>query len=105
MLLMIPLSWLLFKVEDFSQIGVYLGRLFPFSSGSAGQYALDFAKYGKIYGVLLLICVVFCTPLPRRIFDRIKKYKITILLLLTIFWTSVYSIACGMDDPFLYFRF
>lgn len=107
MLLLIPLSWLVFAVTDISQIGIYLGRLFPFLGGTpVNVFEHDYIKYGQSFGVLLLICLIFSTPIPRRIFSVIRKNKyIEALILLLIFAGSIYCLFIGLDDPFLYFRF
>jgi alginate O-acetyltransferase complex protein AlgI len=106
MCLVIPLTWLIFAVTDLSQIGIYLERLFPFLGGTSEFiYALDYVKYGKTYGVLLLVCLLFCTPIPRRIYKQLSKSIIGTILVLAIFIASLYCLYIGLNDPFLYFRF
>ena len=65
----------------------------------------DIVKYGRHYWVLLLIGVVFSTPLPQCIYRKIKGSILCTVLLLAIFWGAVYCLYIGLDDPFLYFRF
>ena len=106
MLLAIPLSWLVFAVKDLGQIGVYLGRLFPFfGTGQSHFYALDYVKYGKNFGLLLILCLLFCTPLPRKIYRKHSHSLAATLLLAAVFWLSVYCLYIGLNDPFLYFQF
>lgn len=101
-----PLTWLLFAVTDFEQIGIYFTRLFPFLPAVAGNVLEnDWLIHGDTYGVLLLIGVIFCTDLPLRAYHKIKNTVIGALLLLAIFWGSVYCLYIGLNDPFLYFRF
>ena len=106
MLLVIPLSWLLFAVTDLKQIGLYLHRLFPvFQSQTAAIYQGDFLKYGKMYAVSLIAGLICCTGLPRKIYQK-KKYTLIVSIVLTaIFWGCIYCMYLGLDDPFLYFRF
>ena len=106
MLFLIPLSWMIFAIDDVNQIGLYLTRLFDFAgNGSETVFAGDFAKFAELYGVLLLVCAVFSTSLPERLIARIKDNLLGTVVLFVIFWASVYLIYLGLSDPFMYFRF
>lgn len=103
MLLMIPLSWLLFAVGNLDQLAIYAGRLF--NIGGEYIYALDYIKYGKTYGVLLIIGFICCTRIPVKIYNKIQNHYIMIPILAGIFALSVFCLYKGFNDPFLYFRF
>ena len=106
MILVIPLTWLLFAITDFHQLGVYFLRLVPFIPQKAHTlFEGDFSKYWKIYGKFLIAGLIFSTPLPAAIYRKIKNSPITAFALLAIFWGSVYCIYKGMNDPFMYFNF
>ena len=105
MFIMIPLTWTIFAITDFGQLGIYFARLFPFFGVGINVNPADILKYGRHYWVLLLIGVVFSTPLPQRIYRKIKGSILCTVLLLAIFWGAVYCLYIGLDDPFLYFRF
>lgn len=106
MFFVIPLSWLLFAVKDFSQIAVYLQRLFPFfGQTEAIIFAGDYLKYGRQYGPAFLAAILFTSALPEKLY---KKYQFTFpvtLILVLLFWGCVYCMYLGMDDPFLYYQF
>ena len=105
-ILLIPLTFLVFAITDFSELGIYIERLFPFLPGEPiNIFEGDFIKHLKMYGHLMLIGFVFCTQLPRRLYERIKHSIVGTLLLLAIFWGAVYYLYLGLNDPFLYFRF
>lgn len=106
MILCIPLSWLVFVITDLSQLGIYLQKLFPFF-GSTGTVLFqgDYLKYGKTYGVYLVLGILFATGVQEKLLKKNKNRLWVILLLLALFWASVYCMYLGMDDPFLYFRF
>lgn len=106
MILWIPLSWLVFVITDLSQLGIYLQKLFPFF-GSTGTVLFqgDYLKYGKTYGVYLVLGILFATGVQEKLLKKNKNRIWVILLLLALFWASVYCMYLGMDDPFLYFRF
>ena len=101
----VPLTWLIFGISDLSKLAVYFSRLFPFHSSPMGAYALDYLKYARQYGVLLVLCAIFSTPLPRRIYRKYASSIWMILLLLAAFWVCLYCIRQGLNDPFLYFQF
>ena len=106
MILWIPLSWLVFVITDLSQLGIYLQKLFPFF-GSTGTVLFqgDYLKYGKTYGIYLVLGILFATGVQEKLLKKNKNRLWVILLLLALFWASVYCMYLGMDDPFLYFRF
>ena len=106
MMLVIPLSWLLFAVTDLRQIAIYFQRLFPFIPAEVGQvFAGDYIKYGKLYFVSLVAGLICCTGFPRKWYTRYKYHLLTTIGLVAIFWACVYCMYLGLDDPFLYFRF
>lgn len=106
MILWIPLSWLVFVITDLSQLGIYLQKLFPFF-GSTGTVLFqgDYLKYGKTYDIYLVLGILFATGVQEKLLKKNKNRLWVILLLLALFWASVYCMYLGMDDPFLYFRF
>ena len=106
MILWIPLSWLVFVITDLSQLVIYLQKLFPFF-GNAGTVLFqgDYLKYGKTYGIYLVLGILFATGVQEKLLKKNKNRLWVILLLLALFWASVYCMYLGMDDPFLYFRF
>lgn len=106
MIVIIPLTWLIFAVTDFKDLGTYFSRLLPFTHDSSTViFKKDYAKYWGIYAKYFIAGVIFSTPLPDMLYKKIKNSVFCTLLLLTVFWASVYCMYKGMDDPFMYFRF
>ena len=104
MLLLIPLSWLLFAVSDPTQLLQYAGRLIGI--GGENVFARDFIDYGRQYGPFLLLGLVCCTGLPERAARALRRRPAVLGVgLLVLLAASVYCIYQGMNDPFLYFRF
>ena len=106
MLLIIPLSWLLFAVTDLKQFAVYLGRLFPFFAQTGSTvFRGDFVKYGSAYFWPLAAALLCCTGIPRKIYEA-KKYTLTATFVLVLLCGAcVYCMYLGLDDPFLYYQF
>ncbi|MBR6969028.1 MAG: MBOAT family protein [Ruminococcus sp.] len=106
MLLIIPLTWLLFAVTDFHQLGIYFKRLLPFiPQKSIAVKADDYITHWKTYWKYFTAAIIFSTRLPEAIYKKMKHSVLTALVLLAVFWASVYCMYKGLDDPFMYFRF
>jgi len=106
MIVIIPVTWLIFAITDFSELGTYLSRLLPFTHDKdTVLFKTDYAKYWGTYAKYLIAGAIFSTPLPELVYKKIKNSIFCRLLLITVFWASVYCMYKGMDDPFMYFRF
>lgn len=105
MILYILVSWTIFAISDFNQLAMYLARMFPFFGMGHTLNSYDFVKYLTDYGILLICCILFCTAGPEKLYHRFKNKLGGIVIALIIFWYSVYYLAIGMNNPFLYFRF
>lgn len=106
MLLIIPLMWAVFAVSDMRELGVLFTRLFPFfGTGALSVFKYDYLKYLKEYYPFLIASILFSTRLPYKLLERIRNSVIVPILLLAIFFASIYCMYKGFDDPFLYFRF
>ena len=103
MIVLIPLSWMVFAISDINQLGIYAGRLI----GLGGQniYAGDFLKYFQQYGLYVVVGILCSTKVPRVFFQMIKKKPARYGLLLVMLVLSLYMIYHGMNDPFMYFQF
>lgn len=100
----IPISWMCFAITDVGQLQVYLGRMFGLNAG-ININAFDWQKALSNYGVLLLICFLACTPLIKRVYEKIKNRWAGLLLLGSLFWLCVWRLMSEGGNPFMYFRF
>lgn len=106
MILLIPLTWLIFAVTDFHQLGVYFRSLTPFFRDSSIVIPKnDYIKYFGIYGKYFVAGTILSTGLLDKPYEKIKNSVFGAFLHLAIFWTSVYCMYMGMDDIFMYYRF
>lgn len=105
MAIAIPVSWMLFAINDVDKIGVYAGKLIGIGGVASEFIQGGISHYLAEYGILMAVCFIMCTSIPKRIFEGPKKAPLGALILLAIFWGSVYCLYIGMDDPFMYFRF
>ncbi len=110
MILYILVSWSIFAISDFQQLGVYLSRMFPFLSLKAGNPGgildlSDFTRFITDYAPLLIASILFATDFPEKLFDRIRGRISGVIVAFVIFWWSVYYLSIGLNNPFLYFRY
>lgn len=105
MLIYILVSWTIFAITDFSELGVYLMKLLPIHGVSDLIPPNDFGRLLNIYAPLLIASVIFASALPKMLWNRLRDSVLGILILLAVFWYCVYLLAIGANNPFMYFRF
>lgn len=101
------ISWTVFAISDFSELGTYLSRMFPFIHAGMGN-CLDLTDFTRLlteYAPLLIASVIFAADYPEKLFDRIRGRISGIIIAFAVFWCSVYYLSIGINNPFLYFRF
>lgn len=103
----IPVTWVIFTVTDSKALLIYLNRLFPFVNGSPIWVfgTNDYLYALRNYAPLFLLCILFSTPLPARLYRKHKRNVLTLLFLLGVFWLSIYYLVISVNNPFLYFHF
>ena len=105
-IVLVPVTWMAFTITDVGQLGVYLSRMFPFFAASRQTVnPVDFVKYMNDYWKLLLLGVLFATPLPAKIYTLIRKNILGTAVVAAIFALSMYYLAISENNPFLYFNF
>ena len=106
MILLIPVTWAIFAIDDTKQLGIFFTRLFPVGNHNVwSQFRYDYIKYISMYYPFFIAGVIFSTPIPFRLFKQLSNRAVRIIILALIFIASVYCLYRGLDDPFLYFRF
>lgn len=104
-LIYIPVSWVIFAITDFSELGIYLSKMFPFFTPQNTASFNDFWQLLNTYAPLLITSVIFAVSYPKMLWDKIRDKALGIVILLVVFWYSVYLLAIGVNNPFMYFRF
>ena len=99
----ILLSWLPFAVGDWNQMIDLLGRLFGITGTALNPQ--DYLITGDSYGPLLVSGVIFATPLPRKLWEKIRDSFAADLLIFAVFWVVIYFISTAAQDPFMYFQY
>ena len=103
--ILIPVTWVVFAISDFPQLLIYLQQLAGVHLQPVLVSTDQLHRYIQEYGPLFLICAFCSTKLPEWIYHKIRGGLVIILLACGVFWMSVYELANGANNPFLYFRF
>lgn len=104
-IVLIPVTWVIFAIGSMKDLGSFLMRLFPFFGTSNLVNPLDFVDYIKDYGILFVFAVVLCIPAVTKLYERFKKSIVFSVVLLVLFWVSVYFCASSAANPFMYLNF
>ncbi len=99
-MLFVVLGWAIFSITDLGQLGLFFRRLLLPTGGISAVY------YLRNYAVIFAVAILFCTPLPMRLYQKIQHN--TLLRGLCLGGLLVLSIAYLSNatyNPFLYFRF
>jgi alginate O-acetyltransferase complex protein AlgI len=100
----ILVSWTIFAISDFGDLGTYLLHMFDFSWFNSLDISI-FTWLLKDYAWLIVGSIIFATPYPIKFFNKIRESKAGTIVLFIIFWWAVYYLSIGENNPFLYFRF
>ena len=100
MLFLIPITWAIFAITDLQQLIIMFKKMFTFNEG---LYLLDYIKYFKIYGILIISGIICSTGVVEKLIIKKQNNIFTISLLIIIFCSSIYYLYIGLNNPFLYF--
>lgn len=105
-LVLIPLTWVVFAITDLKQLGIYFGRLFPLIGGAGvAVNQQDIFRYLENYGIYFIVGIFLCIPAVFGFYEKHKKNPIMIILLNVVFWLSVYFLSSSSGNPFMYLNF
>ena len=104
-LFVMPLTWIIFAIDDLKSLGVYFTRLFPLWGTASYVNQTDYVRYLQNYAVFLLLAFLVSLPFADKIYEKYHESLVFKAGLFLVFWFCVYEIANGLNNPFLYFRF
>lgn len=105
LVVVMPLTWVIFACGSLGNVGLYFSRLFPFFGGVGVIPKGLLSRYLIRYLPFLIAGVFFCLPFFKTWFEAHRDRLPCRLLLFAVFWVCIYLIAIGGDNPFLYFSF
>lgn len=104
-LLLIPMTWMIFTIPDIHEIGVYFSRLFPVVHAGVKINEADFFKELKQFAPTLICGILFCIPAVGKWFEKHRNRLWMTVLLFCLFWICVYHISNAVNNPFMYAAF
>jgi alginate O-acetyltransferase complex protein AlgI len=107
-LVLIPLTWVIFAIPDLGQLGLYFTRLFPFpgNGGSVGNVDPgDVFRYLNTYWPLLAASAILCVPATYRFIEKLYSNAVGKIILIAAFWVAVYYMTISSSNAFMYFSF
>lgn len=107
MLIIIPFSWTIFAITNLKDLMSYLKVMFfiPLEGAVTVNSMQRFWALLSKYWWMLLLCAVFCTPWPMRLLKKYYKTWPVRIILLALFWYSVFQISKYGTGAFLYAGF
>ncbi len=106
-LFFVMISFVIFNATDLTEAIQYIGGLFGANAHSF--ISGETVYYLKSYALILILAIIGATPLPKKIFEKIKDTKVIsvihpIVLTVLLIVITAYLVD-GSFNPFLYFRF
>ena len=106
MMILIPISWTIFKITDVKLLFEYICIMFGIRL--EGMAVSGFNKFVSLvleYWWLIIIGLIFASPLPNYLLKRFFNNPVLKLVILALFWFSIYELITVGSNPFLYFAF
>lgn len=104
-LVVIPLTWVVFAVPKLGDLAAYFSRLFPFFGSSGAVNSGDFLKYLQIYWPFFAVSAVLCVPSVYKTIVRCRKKPWMTVILAALFWISMYYSIHSAGNRFMYFSY
>ena len=106
-LFFVMISFVIFNATNLTEAMQYIGGLF--GANTPAFISEETIYYFKSYAVILILAIIGATPLPKKIFDKVKDTKVIsaihpIVLTVLLIMITAYLVD-GSFNPFLYFRF
>ena len=100
-------GWIIFALENISDIGIYLNKMFLWMGQPDAWIAYPHITLDALrrYGLFFAAAIVCATSLPEKLYRKYHDKMWFLAVLLGIFWASVHQIMTAVNNPFLYFRF
>ncbi len=111
-LILVTISWVIFRCESLGSAVRYIGRMFTFSTDITDRFLYLLSQYK----LELLICVAVSIPISQFLKKKAKEIKSSALstfittypvgiLALAVFVVSILYLINSTFNPFIYFRF
>ena len=100
-LFLVVVGWAMFVGNEYGvEFGLLFQKLFVWSGGVSPLY------YLRNYLVVLILSVLCCTEIPKKLWDEMQQVTWTrVLTIATLFVLSIAYVIGSDSHPFLYFNF
>lgn len=106
MWILLLFSWVIFAITDFNDLWLYLKAMNPAGFFGITRNDCEILKfYLKDYGILFVLCFACSLPCVSYAFRRLMRKKWSFIVFLPLLLYCLYSLAQGLNNPFMYFRF
>lgn len=103
--ILIPVSWVIFAINNMERLAVYMTRLFPFFGVSGYVNRSDYIKYSTLYWPYILPGLILLIPCVFDFCEKKKRHPLAVLVLFVLFWLCIFSISNTAGNPLMYLRF
>lgn len=104
-LIIIPITWVIFALPVKEDLYNYMGRLFPVNGAGIAVNPGDFAKLLSTYWGFLLAGLMLLFPgIYSNIVKRRKDWPMRVMMLI-LFWVCVTIVSTKAGNPFMYVNF
>lgn len=104
-LVIIPITWVVFAIHSLTSLRVYLLRMFPVIDVSVAVNKNDIYYYLSDYWLYLLLGIVFTIPALTGFYKKRKDNILVVLCIFVMFFISIFSLSNSAGNPFMYLRF
>ena len=104
-LVLIPLTWVVFAISDLKELEIYFTRLFPFFGQGIAVNENDFAKNIGVYWMILVPALLLLIPRIYETWVNTRRRVAFTIIWVALFWACIYSLSGAAGNPFMYFRF
>lgn len=104
-LVIIPITWVVFAIHSLTSLRVYLLRMFPVIDVSVAVNKNDIYYYLSDYWLYLLLGIVFTIPALTGFYKKHKDNILVVLCIFVMFFISIFSLSNSAGNPFMYLRF
>ncbi len=104
-LIMVPITWVIFALPVKEDLFNYLGRMIPVSGSGIAVNPGDLVKLLSMYWPFFVGGFIFLIPAVYDYFEKHRKDLHIKVVMLFLFWICAAFVSTKAGNPFLYFSF
>ena len=104
-LILIPITWLVFALTSFEDLKNYLLRMFPIAGEGIAVNHGDFSKLAGMYGAFIIAGLILLIPGVFEFINKNRKNIFIKLIVLALFWGCACVASTKAGNPFMYYNF